>query len=123
MGGVLACDFLPASSSRGHLGRYGKRSQPVRLLDGQGHRSRLLRPAVASLSMGGWVAMVLYFGAAMRDATPEQRQRLKELLPDRIEEIHTTDLKDKEAMKVALHRLFVVIHSVMPDDWVPTGEA
>jgi hypothetical protein len=66
--------------------------------------------------------MVLYFGAAMRDATPEQRQRLKELLPDRLEEIQTTDMKDKAAMKVALHRFFVVIHSVMPDDWAPTGE-
>ena len=74
----------------------------------------------AAMSASGYAAFTLYFGAALHDASGDQRRLLRTTLPPLIK--RAKEEKDPEQWKLIAQSMLIKVHQIMPEWPGPTGE-
>lgn len=68
--------------------------------------------------LAGFMAFILFIGAAHNDANPEQRQRLRSEVMPLIKRFKEAPLNDKASMYAVLNKVCDIM-----GDWIPNDEA
>lgn len=72
------------------------------------------------MSVSGYLAFTLYFGAALHDASGDQKRLLRTALPPLIRRAKVE--KDPDQWNLIAQSMLIKVHQIMPEWPGPTGE-
>lgn len=74
---------------------------------------------MSNRTFAGWLSFTLYFGAAMNDATLEQRTRFNAEIPPLLKRMRAND---PAVWKPAAVKMMTTVSEIMGPDWEPQGD-